>query len=319
MKKIFVFSISVLLLLGLLTACGAADIEKSKDTVPPTEATESAEEADVLKIMFLGSSRSVNTFQLMYQVFQDQLPEQKIVLGIMYHSGCSISMHVDFMKNNEAVYDYYLNTTGRWVITNDVNMDTGLSDQAWDVIVLQAGSGDTENNMNEAGRKYMVEYVDKVVEHPHVYWWHSTWTNSTDPALYENPAEAYSVDQVQQLTTTNNAAKQYVLDDPMFAGHIASGTPMMYAMKVLGVAEDQLYRDHTHLSDFGSLLVGYSWYAQFTGDSVNEINIDAIPSYLRHSQYQSQGDLTVTEEMKQIILKTVEYTLRDPWSVPAAP
>lgn len=274
-----------------------------------------------MKILILGSSRSVNTFQLLYEVFRDQMPDQELVLGVMYYSGCSMSMHVNFIKGNQSVYDYYRNDSGRWQIIKGVNMDMGLKDQSWDVILLQAGNGDLENKMNEPCRTYLKEYVDSRVKHPHTLWWHSTWTNSTDPVLYD-PAKtslrAEEIDQYKQLTDGIDAAKAYVMDDPMFAGHITSGTPMMYALKVLKVPETDLYRDHTHLSDFGCLLVGYAWYAQFTGKPVTQIDLNTIPVHLRHSKYQNLGELQVTEEMKQIIYQTVDYTLNHPWSVPNA-
>ena len=272
-----------------------------------------------MKIMILGSSRSVNTFQLLYEVFKDQMPDQELVLGIMYYSGCSMSMHVNFIKQNANVYHYYRNVDGYWEIMKEVNMDAGLKDQNWDVILLQAGTGDLDNRLNETGRNFLKDYVDKLVSHPHQLWWHSTWFNSTDPSLYKSPktaADAAAVNQVAQLTSTNDAAKAYALTDPMFAGHITSGTPMMYALKHLNVAEKDLFRDHTHLSDFGCLLVGYAWYAQYTGKPVTQIGIDTIPTRLRHSEYQSLGDMTVTEEMKQIIIDTVDYTLNNPWAVP---
>ena len=77
-----------------------------------------------------------------------------------------------------------------------------------------------------------------------------------------------------------------------------------------------LYRDHTHLSDYGCLLVAYAWYAQFTGNPVTQINIDVIDAAYRQSQYQNLGPMIMTEEMKQAIIQTVDYTLNNPWTVP---
>lgn len=318
MKKI----ISLLLLFALVlaaAACGVAPTPTTPTETTEPKATESPEEAKVLKIMILGSSRSVNTFQLLYEAFKDQMPEQELVLGIMYYSGCSISMHVNFIKNNESVYDYYFNNNGRWEIYKETSMEMGLRDQNWDVILFQAGTGDLENRMNESGRLFMKEFVDKHVQHPHVLWWHSTWFNSTDPSLYDptkTKLDPNTIDQVSQLTSSNSAAKEYVLNDPMFAGHITSGTPMMYALKVLQVPEVDLYRDHTHLSDFGCLLVGFAFYAQYTGNPVTQINLESIPAHLRHKKWQNLGDMEVTQEMKDIIIKTVDYTLNNPWAVP---
>ena len=317
MKRLLAVLLSCAMLLAM-GACSTAEPEQTTQTTEP-KVTESPEEANVLKIMILGSSRSVNTFQLLYEVFKDQMPEQELVLGIMYYSGCSMSMHVNFIKNGEAVYDYYFNNNGRWEIYKETDMRTGLQAQNWDVILLQAGTSDLENRMNETDRIFLKNYVDQNVKHPHQLWWHSTWFNSTDPSLYDptkTKLDPHTIDQVAQLTSSNSAAKEYVLDDPMFAGHITSGTPMMYALKVLGVPETDLYRDHTHLSDFGCLLVGYAWYAQFTGKPVTQINLESIPVHLRHKVYQSMGDMQVTEEMKDIIYKTVDYTLNNPWAVP---
>ena len=319
MKKLLAFLLCLSLCVSLLAACG--NTSSASETTAPTEKVleESPEEAKALKIMILGSSRSVNTFQLLYQAFKDQLPDQELVLGIMYYSGCSMSMHVDFIKKDAAVYRYYQNTNGRWDIMEGVRMEEGLTAQNWDVVFLQAGSGDLENEMNRPCRDFLTQYVDSKVTHPHTFWWHSTWFNSTDPTLYvgaKTSIDPTTVDQYASLTSGIEAAKSYVLEDPMFDGRITSGTPMMYALKVLDVPEVDLYRDHTHLSDFGCLLVGYAFYAQFTGNAVTEINLDSIPVYLRHEKYQYLGDMEVTQQMKEIIIKTVDYTLNNPWSVP---
>ena len=321
MKRFITALLSAALLLGLLAGCGAL-----KENAPPAapsqeESTveESPEEAKALKIMILGSSRSVNTFHLLYEAFKDQMPEQELVLGVMYYSGCSMSMHMNFMKQDAAVYRYYCNSDGYWEITENVNMTTGLEAQNWDVILFQSGNGDLANNMNEPARTYMKAYVDERVKHPHVFWWHSTWFNSTDPELCVGAVtnlKPEDINQVAQLDAKNEATKEYILNDPMFAGHIDSGTPMMYALKVLEVPEKELYRDHTHLSDYGCLLVAYSWYAQFTNNPVTEIHLDKILARQRQSQYQRLGDMEITQQMKNVIIETVDYTMNHLWEIP---
>ena len=93
---------------------------------------------------------------------------------------------------------------------------------------------------------------------------------------------------------------------------------MMYADKERKIPDKDLFRDHTHLSDYGCLLVAYAFYAQYTGKPVTAINLTGIPAHLRHKSTQALGDLEVTEEMKEAIIKTVDYTLSNPWSVPGA-
>ena len=291
-----------------------------KNLLPSARLQESAEEAEVLKVLILGSSRSVNTFYRLYDVFKDQMPDKEFVFGIMYYSGCSMTMHKDFISRDACVYRYYRNTNGTWNIQEPVTMEYGLKDQKWDIIFLQAGTGDLANQMNLECRLYITDYVDKMIpDHPHEFWFHTTWFNSTDPALYVNAnttIDPATVDQYKTLTQGVDTAKAYVFNDPMFEGQICSGTPLMYALKVLEVPEIELYRDHTHLSDYGCLLVGYAFYTQLTGNPVTEINLETIPAANRQPQYQSKGDLTVTEEMKDMILQTAAYNYENPWTIP---
>lgn len=321
MKKFLTLTLCAAMLLSLLAGCGAEKQEETQPTEPAEEVLqESPEEAKVLKIMIIGSSRSVNTFHMLYEVFKDQMPDQELVLGVMYYSGGSMSMHADFARQNAQVYRYYRNTTGIMEIMEPVTLDYGLKDQKWDAIFLQAGSGDLANQLNLEDRLYLTDYVDKVItDHPHEFWFHTTWFNSTDPALYVNAnttIDPTTVDQYKSLTQSVDAAKAYVFRDPMFAGRICSGTPLMYALKVLEVPEVDMYRDHTHLSDYGCLLVGYSFYTQFTGKPVTQINLDVLAKAKRQPQYQSKGDLTITQEMKDIMIQTADYTHKNPWTVP---
>ena len=316
MKRLIALALTFILALTMFAGCTGTPKETSPAETTPTE---TPEEAKVLKIMIIGSSRSVNTFRHLYMAFKDQMPDQELVLGVMYYSGGSMSDHAGFILNNESVLRYYRNTDGLWNYTDDCHMDTGLTDQAWDVVLLQAGSGDLANNMNESARIFLKEYVDSRVTTPHVLWWHTTWFNSTTPSLFDpskTKLDPAAIDQVAQLTESVEAAKATVFNDPMFAGYICSGTPLMYALNVLDIPDVDLYRDHTHLSDYGCLLVAYAFYAQFTGNAVTEINLDVIEKAYRQPQYQNLGDMEITEEMKQAIIKTVDYTLKNPWTVP---
>lgn len=321
LKKLLCACLCLCLLLSMLSGCSGSPTATTPQTTSETETetkpTETPEEANALRIMIIGSSRSVNTFQLLYPVFKDQMPDKEITLGVMYYTGGSMIKHANFIRNNEAAITYYRNTNGYWELIYNSYMQDGLKDQNWDVVLLQAGTGDQAGNMNLEDRKFITSCVDSWVSHPHSYWWHTTWFNASDPSLYEKPNDVISeAEQYGQLKSQINAAKQYVMDDPMFEGRICSGTPLMYALKVLGVPEDQLFRDHTHLSDYGSLLIGYCWYVQFTGQPVTEINLDKIPQLQRNLKQQHLGDLEITEEMKQVILKTAQYTYENPWTIP---
>jgi hypothetical protein len=53
--------------------------------------------------------------------------------------------------------------------------------------------------------------------------------------------------------------------------------------------------------------------------TVSEINIDVIPAALRQKRFRGEGDLIVTEEMKQVIIAAANQALKAPWTAPARP
>jgi hypothetical protein len=109
-------------------------------------------------------------------------------------------MHENFIKTNQPVYSYYRNDGDKWVITPGQYMYEGLIAENWDVVLLQAGTGDLNKQMQLETRNFLKSYVDDYVVDPYELWWHSTWFNSTDPVLYKPPkteADAAKVDQIK--------------------------------------------------------------------------------------------------------------------------
>ena len=90
MKKLVSVLLVFVFAFGLFAGCGQSAEPETQPTETLPQPTETPEEAKALKIMILGSSRSVNAFHFIYQAFKDQMPDQKLVLGVMYYSGCSI-------------------------------------------------------------------------------------------------------------------------------------------------------------------------------------------------------------------------------------
>ena len=89
MKRVFALILCLATVFGMLTACGTAETPETTAPAP----TESPEEAEVLKIMILGSSRSINTFQMLWNAFNDQMPDQKVVWALcITAAAASLSM-----------------------------------------------------------------------------------------------------------------------------------------------------------------------------------------------------------------------------------
>lgn len=329
MKRFFTLVLIAALAFSILGGCGN---NSTGETTQPPAPTQSPEEEKVLKIMIIGNSHSNDTFWLLQKAFADQMPDQKIVLGIMYYSGCSVSKHVKFTTENQNVYDYHCNIDGVWKSTAEAHMDTGLYDQAWDIIVFQGGRGDTNNEYSLTSRRALEQIVAERVEEPYKMMWQITWPSPSDPTFF---SEDYPVqppagwaeylqtnfdhDIFKQFDTMTDRAKTYLVTDETYEKVISSGAGIVYAYAVLGVPQADLWRDYTHLTDYGRLIAAYSFYAQFTGNAVSEINIDVIPAALRQKRFRAEGDLIVTEEMKQVIIAAANHALEEPWTVPPRP
>ena len=130
MKKILALILSVLMTLTILSAC-----QNQPSTTQ--EPTQSPEEQAVLKILTIGNSHSIDATRLLGSVFEAEAPDQKLVLGTLYVSGCNMSQHADFVRNNKAAYEYFKNTSGTWNSTKNVSLKTALLDEQWDIVVMQ--------------------------------------------------------------------------------------------------------------------------------------------------------------------------------------
>ena len=326
MKRIITIILCFSLCLGIC-ACGSGENTETTDTTP----TQSEEEAKVEKILIIGNSHSGDTFWLLQQVF-DAHYDKDVVLGYLYYSGCTISEHLQFAKNGEAVYAYRRNYTGKengtWDDMKDVTMDVALVDQQWDVIVYQAGSADyRQSNFNENERRQLEEYVDQFVPQPHISMWNNTWTQAGAGPVFESswPVKAPSgyVDRVNKgfdpatdFSSKLELVKNHIATDEHYEKVLTPGTAVMYALLEMERPQTDLYRDYTHLTEFGRLIAAYAFFTQYTGQMVDEIKIDVVPARLRSSRYVNEGDLEVTQEMKDVILKAAGYAFAHPFEMP---
>ena len=59
------------------------------------------------------------------------------------------------------------------------------------------------------------------------------------------------------------------------------------------------------------------WYGQlFNLDSISAVNLDKVSVNLRTRRFVQFGDLELTQEMKDNIVKSVNYALQNPLQMP---
>jgi hypothetical protein len=102
---------------------------------------------------------------------------------------------------------------------------------------------------------------------------------------------------------------------------------VQYAGEVLGVPQYEetqtfdLYRDYTHISDYARLIVAYNMYCQlFRPEGITEVKIDTILWQNRapwNARNQKLGDIQLTEQHKQVLIESVNHSLKNPLSITA--
>lgn len=338
LKKLLVFFLVCLLCAGC--AAPAADSAPETTTEPAaevvTEATEpqpeeSPEEAAILKILIIGNSQSSDATMILFDVFKAQNPDQQVVLGHTYYKDASIEDQAGLMSLEEEVFEYRKNTDGTWVKTLDLDMRTVLEDDKWDIVVFQEDSfkAGLSASFQNIYIQAITGYVDSNLEHPHKFAWNLTWACSNDETFYASSyvpqppdgfkdtfKRTYNFSSGAQLNQMIAQVNSYILTNEEIDFVIPSGTAIQYANIVLDVPHTELYRDYTHLLDFGRTMVAYLWYTQITGEPLTEVKLDIFPEEMRPNLYKKYGDLEITQEMKDIIVKTVNGTLEAPLELP---
>ena len=345
--------------------------------VPKLKDAIQVKEDKALKVLVLGNSHSLDSVNLLYEVFKAEgLPAgyDDLVLGVMYKAGCKMYEHAYNIQRNQAAYTYYKNDgtsqDGTWTKTNSSNILTALEDEQWDIVVLQEMNrqAGTVSEFNDDDIQIVINYVNRKLEPDPILLWNMVWTNPmlfdddqwvfadgmpvptgySDQAMIDNKVAEWkeyhesfgytSAGMYDAMTTNVNT---YILGTQNayshgaeFDGVLASGTAIEYIKNYLQAngksakdAEMTVYRDYTHLSNFGRVVVAYQWYAQIM-DQLNgnvdfeltAVNFGSVSKQLWQTEkaFSAYTGLTLkagtalTSDQKTLIMDAVNHTLKNP-------
>ena len=329
MKKFLALFLAVLMILGTFAGCKTGGEDETTAEPKPTQ---TPEEEAVLRVLAIGNSHTNDCTQLLQYVFSKEMPEQKVLIGNMYYSGCSLTQHVGFAMENKPVYVYYKNDSGVWSETRETALSTALSEQIWDVIVLHDMNNSTASGHSFAAPslQVLINYVKQQSPYPATLIWNMGWSNPTaeeffDPSYFiqgpstwkENYQRDFGFDYNNLFQKLVQNTQEHVITNENISAMAPTGMAFTYARNVLGMTDLDLYRDYTHTSDYGALIAAYVWYATITGKTeITDINIDVIPANQRHNHFKGDGDLVITEEMQDVLVKAVNYALANPLTIP---
>jgi len=311
-----------------------------------------AKKDGVLKILTVGNSHGLDAAKMLYDVFKEQSPDQKVILGNLYYSGCRISQHGEFMTEKLAKYDYHKNVDGNWVVNfgngsgrdgaspeNWVTADAGIEDEQWDIVIMQQMNywAGVESLYYKPHFDTVIDYIKQHQQSTPEFRWHMVWPNPENiypNAGWQESHEKYYSDSTGAYKSINlyhkvtEFTQKYILDstdflgEKIFASVIPTATVIQYVNDVCGRPQNQLWRDYTHLTGYGRLLTAYMWYANIMGvDEITYVGHDSLkPEHVIKGKYcypeEVDGVYPVDAQMKADLLTAVNWALKHPYELP---
>ena len=166
-----------------------------------------------------------------------------MLLGTLYYSGCTMSEHVSFMKEESRVYDLYLSSSKTPdeppTIMSELDMQIALTYDYWDIVVMQDGVFEIAHSGNYTlgHSKALQEFVNKNRMNTSVrFAWHMTWVAPTDntlrdkypyePNTYYTNYEKFNDDRTAVYNAVVKNVTDYVVTDKSFDFIIPSATAL---------------------------------------------------------------------------------------------
>ncbi len=326
MKRTFVAILAILMMIAMLPGCQSG--AQNETTAP--EVTQSPEEAKVLKVLTLGHSLAVDSGHMLALVAAAEGYES-LMVGTLYHSGCSLSQHVDFATNDKVEYELYISSTDKPNAPpkqmKDMTMRNALIFDYWDIIIMQGGvfeiarDGDYKNGNIQTIQKYV---NDNKLNPTAIFAWHMTWVPPTDNTLrdmyphenngYYTNYKDFNDDRTTMYQSVTKCVQDNIVTDDTYQFIIPSATAMENALSSY-LEEKDIHRDYVHASDLSRVMISYLWYCKLAGvDHLDEIKLETIPKgFLKKPD--GTGDRVLTDTEKAIILEAVNNALAKPFEM----
>lgn len=334
MKRNIAFLLTGALLLGALSGCGTTAPKETE----PAVATQSPEEEAVFKVLMIGQSHAQDSVWFLCDVLKAEMPDREFLVADVYQP-LNLSQHIQNIKTDAAVYDYIVFKDGTANKIENYRMSVALKQEKWDLIIFNEATWPQtqENEHTDGDMAFLKNYIKENAAPGYKLAYNATWAQPVAAELYTGANRAtapdgfrgkyeswFGGDRTKHFARICELIEKYEEQDPDFDYVFHSGTAIQYASETHGVPEADverkydLYRDYTHLSDFGRLLVAYQIYAQIFGlAELKEVNVDVIPGDMRAtSREQSLGDIAITDAHKEAIIAAVNYALQNPNKAP---
>ena len=209
-----------------------------------------------ISVLMIGNSFSVDAARYTHQISVNS--DVEIELGVLYVGGCSLEMHVNFIKEGSTPYEWFINgeSTGRYVSLKDA-----LLMKKWDYITLQQVS--VYSGLLDTFYPYINQLIDYVREYQKesVLVLHKTWPYETG---FDNTNfEHYQYDRKTMYECINKAYAS-VAKDLDIKIIIRSGDVIEAAIEKYG---EHFHKDGFHLNDEGRYLAALGFVHTFNNNT----------------------------------------------------
>ena len=286
MKKLLCACLSTIFLMATLPLTGL---------IPLTTAAQAPE---TLKVLCIGNSFAVDTAEHVPNIALNA-GVKNVKFATLYYGGCSINKHYNNAVNNNAPYEYYLNTGSGWTITPGHSILSALQSEEWDWISIQHGTGDGSRYAEEgsyANLANLISYVkENAVGNPKIAF-NMTWVG--EKGSHEELLNSFNNDTIAYYNAICALTRDFVAKTPGLDRISPAGTAIQNARTAnVGL----LTRDNYHLSlAMGRYTAGLTFFNALTGVDISGIT------------WAPQG---MTPYMKAVAIESATNAMATPYSV----
>ena len=250
-------------------------------------------EDNVLKILTVGNSFSVDSMEYFYQIAQ-AVGVENIVLGDLYIGACSLDTHLANLKSGKAAYTYYQNNTGTWTTVSNYTMQAAIESEEWDYICIQPNNASWDPNSYAP----LNDLIDGIAElcPDAKFMWNMYWAYPEGSSHHAFPS--YGGTQEAMYAKILETTQELIATNEKISIVIPAGTVIQNARtSFLG---DTLTRDNCHLNDIGKYIVGIAWVEAITGIEITDL------------EFCPQG---VSEDVVAVAIESVRNAMDKPYEL----
>ena len=248
-----------------VSKCSLCNEEKTEVHTPMTKK---------LKVLAIGNSHSENAVHELWDVC-NSAGLSNLVVGNAVIGGSGLLDHGSAMLYDTATYNYkkYTGNSSKDLALEGVKISKALTDEKWDVVVIQQRSQYVEDSYYTLLDK-VIEVIKKKCPDAEIYW-HITWAfdnleNFSSQSILKDFVNKFNSDSTTMYEAIIDSVERNVIPNENIKVIIPAATSLQN-LRTSYVGET-LTRDGVHTkAGMARYTVALTWYAMLTGGSLDSV------------------------------------------------